>query len=484
MESVAQDWFKELPRTVPADVDAMLAVAQRQRDIVESSKLITPVERADGSIYDAISYAIKKDNRQRRYRIEGHRLWLVVSQEKTVVTTTSNGKRNNFGRTFEVSPDGLKKAIFNQIAASEEKDWFESMPKSVTPTVEAMQAIATMQYQIIEDTKTEVVCDNGGRHTKYLVPPEDRRRTYKVDGLISVWLSVTPTKASIVFKTKQKAGLPVTQESIKAAIQHSQKVVEERKNKPRKQHEEKPYRPCSWCGELFNKNFFRGTSVCFGCGKKKRERIYEAANIQCCLCGAYANDVGKVSGKCGGCMKEEGRRISREFQRKTQKARRADRSPEKVAADNARRMELRKKRLETDNEYAMQYRIQNGFKRLFSRMGTEKPKEFRGKWKELIGCTTKELTEQFEEQFKDAPVHPVHGQMGWHNKQHWDIDHIFPSSRCCSLSLQQLMIVWNHKNLRPMWRKDNGGKNNKLTPEGIDIVLELAKQQLSQALAT
>jgi hypothetical protein len=477
MESVAQDWFKELPKTVPANVDAMLAVAQKQRDIVESSKIITPVKRADGSIYDVISYATKRDNRQRRYRIEGHRLWLVVSQEKTVVTTTSNGKRNNFGRTFEVSPDGLEKAIANEIPASEEKDWFESMPKSVTPTVEAMQAIAKMQHQIIEDTKTEFVCDNGGTHTKYLVPPSDRRRWYKVEGLVSVWLSVTSTKASIVFKTRQKAGLPVTQESIDEAKQHSQQVIEERKNKPRKQHEG---HPCKWCSQPTQ----RHCRICKDCTDSKVKRIWEAANSQCCLCGAYTNDIGKVSGKCGGCIKEEGRRIARDFQRKTQKARRADRSPKKVAADNARRMELRKHRIATDNEYAMQYRVQAGFRSLFSRMGTQKPKEFHGKWKKLIGCTTKELTEQFEEQFKEAPVHPVHGQMGWHNKQHWDIDHIFPSSRCCSFSLQQLMVVWNHKNLRPMWREDNGGKNNKLTPEGIDIVLELAKQQLSQALAS
>ena len=183
-------------------------------------------------------------------------------------------------------------------------------------------------------------------------------------------------------------------------------------------------------------------------------------------------------------MKEKGRRRSREAARKNQADRRASRSPEKVAADNARRQKLRKQRISTDNSYAMQYRVQKRFRSLFSRMGTKKPKEFHGKWKELIGCSTEDLTKQFEEQFKDAPVHPVHGQMGWHNKKHWDIDHIFPSSRCDSLNYNHLLIVWNHKNLRPMWRKDNGGKNNKLTPEGIDIVLELAKQQLSQALAS
>ena len=183
-------------------------------------------------------------------------------------------------------------------------------------------------------------------------------------------------------------------------------------------------------------------------------------------------------------MKEEARRHSKEAMRKTQKTRRAARSPEKVAADNARRLELRRQRIATDNEYAVSYRIQKGFQGLFQRLGTKKPKEFHGKWKELIGCTTKELTKQFEEQFKDAPVHPVHGKMGWHNKQHWDIDHIFPSSRCCALTYSQLVIVWNHKNLRPMWREDNSRKHNTLTPEGIVIVLELAKQQLSQALAT
>ena len=364
------------------------------------------------------------------------------------------------------------------------QDWFKDLPKTVPADVDAMLAVAKKQRDIIEATKEEFFCPNGGRQSRYLVSKEKRRRCYPVEGLTQVFLSVRRSGQTIVFKRGGFNGLPVTQESIKAAIQHSQKVVEERKNKLRKQCKEKPCRPCSWCGELFNKNFFRGTSVCYSCGKKKRERIYEAANSQCCLCGAYANDVGKVSGKCGGCMKEEGRRHSRESMRKNQAARRAARSPDKVAADNARRQELRRQRIATDNEYAVSYRIQAGFRGLFQRLGTKKPKEFHGKWKELIGCTTEELTKQFEEQFKNAPVHPVHGKMGWHNKQHWDIDHIFPSSKCDSLNYKHLLIVWNHKNLRPMWREDNGGKNNKITPEGIDIVLELAKQQLSQALAS
>ena len=477
MESVAQNWFKDLPKTVPADVDAMLAVAKRQRDIVESSKIITPIERADGTIYDAISYAIKRDNRQRRYRIEGHRLWLVVSKEKTVISTSSNGRRNNFGRTFEVSSDGLEKAITNKIAASAEKDWFESMPQSVKPTVEAMQSIAKMQYQIIEDTKTEVVCDNGGRHTKYLVPPQDRRRSYKVAGLSSVWLSVTPTKANIVFGVGQLSGLPVTQESINYAIQHGQKVVEERKNRLRKQHEEKPCRPCTWCGDLFNKNFFRGTSVCFGCGKKKRERIYEAANSQCCLCGAYTQDVGKVSGKCGRCLKEDGRRAAREYARKNQKAKRAARTPEKAAQDRARRRDIDKQRKKEDISYHLQKNLHSNLSCIIKRLSKGQSSRKGYRTMDAVGCTPDFFKQWLESFFGDMPPHRDSGEaMSWDNRHLWHVDHIYPKNICDYQNFDIVRLVWNYRNLRPLWGYANSSKGAKITAEGVEIMLEIAKQ--------
>ena len=198
----------------------------------------------------------------------------------------------------------------------------------------------------------------------------------------------------------------------------------------------------------------------------------------CNVCGSLDVPVGPRTGRCEQCQKERQRKRSREYQRKHQKARRAARSPEKVALDNARRLELRRLRIKEDHQYCVERRLQKGFRQLFQRKKVKKPKELHGKWRQFIGCSWEELMAQFERQFKESPHHSKHGQMGWHNKQHWHIDHIFPSSRCSMENIFQLLIVWNHNNLRPLWKAQNMEKMDSITTEGVEIVLELAKQSI------
>lgn len=73
-------------------------------------------------------------------------------------------------------------------------------------------------------------------------------------------------------------------------------------------------------------------------------------------------------------------------------------------------------------------------------------------YKSLIGCSPKELVAHIESQF--VP------DMSWGNYGEWEIDHIIPCAAFFYDKKGQLQWCWNKKNLRPLWKTENGNKSD------------------------
>ena len=52
--------------------------------------------------------------------------------------------------------------------------------------------------------------------------------------------------------------------------------------------------------------------------------------------------------------------------------------------------------------------------------------------------------------------------MNWENRKHWDIDHIIPIDYFLKNGVTDLSIINALSNLRPLWRKENQKKGNRL----------------------
>jgi hypothetical protein len=72
---------------------------------------------------------------------------------------------------------------------------------------------------------------------------------------------------------------------------------------------------------------------------------------------------------------------------------------------------------------------------------------------ELIGCDKECLKDHLEKQFID--------NMSYENYGEWEVDHIFPISKCNIEKMDEIMKIFNYKNLRPLWQTENRKKYNK-----------------------
>ncbi len=72
---------------------------------------------------------------------------------------------------------------------------------------------------------------------------------------------------------------------------------------------------------------------------------------------------------------------------------------------------------------------------------------------QLIGCDKECLKEHLEKQFTD--------NMSYENYGEWEVDHIIPISKCNLEIIEEIMKIFNYKNLRPLWQTDNRKKYNK-----------------------
>jgi hypothetical protein len=79
---------------------------------------------------------------------------------------------------------------------------------------------------------------------------------------------------------------------------------------------------------------------------------------------------------------------------------------------------------------------------------------------EIIGCSSTELIEHLEKQFKVGMSWDNYGQEGW------VIDHIYPLSK--AKSEDELYRLNHYTNLQPLWWYDNLMKSDKLPEEMIN----------------
>lgn len=71
---------------------------------------------------------------------------------------------------------------------------------------------------------------------------------------------------------------------------------------------------------------------------------------------------------------------------------------------------------------------------------------------EYVGCTTEQLKEHIEKQFKEG--------MTWENKGDWHIDHIIPITYD-NPTLDEVIKRLHYTNLQPLWATENIAKGNR-----------------------
>ena len=78
-------------------------------------------------------------------------------------------------------------------------------------------------------------------------------------------------------------------------------------------------------------------------------------------------------------------------------------------------------------------------------------------WEALVDYNLSKLKRHIQKQFV--------GGMSWDNYGEWELDHIIPVSAFAFTSKDDIDFkrCWALKNLRPLWRKDNRSKGNKIT---------------------
>ena len=116
--------------------------------------------------------------------------------------------------------------------------------------------------------------------------------------------------------------------------------------------------------------------------------------------------------------------------------------------------------------------------RLRSQMGRViRRKDKKCKSFDLLGCSIKHFVMHLESQFQKGMSWDNYGVGGWH------IDHIYPCSGFDLTDIEEQKICFNWTNMQPLWEKENLRKNNKITCDKPDFVLEFDKPKQSKARA-
>src|SRR4030095_8045096 len=78
-----------------------------------------------------------------------------------------------------------------------------------------------------------------------------------------------------------------------------------------------------------------------------------------------------------------------------------------------------------------------------------------GRTMHYVGCSAEELRSYLESQFI--------GTMSWDNYGSlWEVDHIVPRSYFNLSNMYDVKRCWHYSNLRPLWRKKNRSRSNKV----------------------
>jgi hypothetical protein len=87
-----------------------------------------------------------------------------------------------------------------------------------------------------------------------------------------------------------------------------------------------------------------------------------------------------------------------------------------------------------------------------------------------IGCTIEQLKVHIESQFQEGMTWENWSRHGWH------IDHIYPISQTKSQTkedlIEELKMISNYKNLRPMWATENSQKHAKIIISLEEVLMQ------------
>lgn len=104
-------------------------------------------------------------------------------------------------------------------------------------------------------------------------------------------------------------------------------------------------------------------------------------------------------------------------------------------------------RYKSDSTFRLFRLIRRRFKRCFD------SKKFSENTEIILGCSPKECSDHIESQFEK--------NMNWNNYAEWEIDHIVPISILKKYP-DKMHLIFNHKNLQPLWKKENNSKGDNL----------------------
>lgn len=117
-----------------------------------------------------------------------------------------------------------------------------------------------------------------------------------------------------------------------------------------------------------------------------------------------------------------------------------------------------KKQMQENPKHRIDHLMSKGIRRSMSDNGVSKSGR---SWESLVGYTIEDVVVYFQTLFDD--------QIGWHNMKEWEIDHVIPKAAFVYESCEdpQFKECWALSNLRPLMRKENRAKNDKIN--GVSV---------------
>lgn len=131
---------------------------------------------------------------------------------------------------------------------------------------------------------------------------------------------------------------------------------------------------------------------------------------------------------------------NRERSRRTHVAWKAENPDYQKAYQNSRRRD--------DPVFALAHRLRTRLRDAIQAAGSGKSA---GTF-ELVGCTPQELKAHIEAQFV--------GEMGWHNRDEWHLDHVRPLASYDLTDSEQQRQAMHFSNVAPVWAADNMAKGS------------------------
>ena len=80
-------------------------------------------------------------------------------------------------------------------------------------------------------------------------------------------------------------------------------------------------------------------------------------------------------------------------------------------------------------------------------------------YSEIFGCSEQQFGNHIEKLFKENMTFKNHGK--------WEIDHIFPVSKCDLNDIESIRKCFHYTNMQPLWKEDNRKKYNKVLVSAV-----------------